>query len=221
MTNILFFSTRWFVSCLPFRYAWLPQIPRYLDQVFSQIEVGREKSTIYDKYRKPNFPREIQAIKLDECNATKLPFGCFVRQSGQREHSPEGNLTDGTQVKLPEGLCSPRPVCHTKLPAGSSGCTGLVLFTSLYLPRAVWFPVRGFYTKQRSSPWGRDLYVVYFSIFWALNQAVLHKYTAQIQPSHLISVAAPFMLCYLKIKVFFVATTSNIRINLLVKELVN
>ena len=112
MTNILFFSTRWFVSCLPFRYAWLPQIPRYLDQVFSQIEVGREKSTIYDKYRKPNFPREIQAIKLDECNATKLPFGCFVRQSGQREHSPEGNLTDGKEVKLPRD-CAPKGLTAT------------------------------------------------------------------------------------------------------------
>ena len=28
---------------------------------------------IYDEYQKPNFPREVQASKLDESSATKLP----------------------------------------------------------------------------------------------------------------------------------------------------
>ena len=33
-----------------------------------------------------------------------------------------------TEVKLPEGLCFPRPDCQTKLPVGSFGCTGRVGF---------------------------------------------------------------------------------------------
>ena len=47
-------------------------------------------------------------------------------------------------------------LCQTKLPVGSFGCTGRVLFTSLNLPRAVWF------IKHRSSLWGQGLYMVDF-----------------------------------------------------------
>ena len=33
----------------------------------------KDKIRIYDEYQKPNFPREVQASKLDESSATKLP----------------------------------------------------------------------------------------------------------------------------------------------------
>ena len=43
---------------------------------FSQIDWRKAKKEkihrIYDEYQKPNFPREIQATKLDESSATKL-----------------------------------------------------------------------------------------------------------------------------------------------------
>ena len=45
--------------------------------IFSQIDWRKAKKEkihrMYDEYRKPNFPREIQASKLDESGATKLP----------------------------------------------------------------------------------------------------------------------------------------------------
>ena len=76
--------------------------------ILSQIDCRKAKKEkihrIYDEYQKPNFPSEIQAGKLDESSATKLPLGNLVWQSGQGEHSPEGNLTEGTEVKLPEVL---------------------------------------------------------------------------------------------------------------------
>ena len=48
-----------------------------VDSVFlSQIDWRKAKKEkihrIYDEYQKPNFPREIQATKLDESSATKL-----------------------------------------------------------------------------------------------------------------------------------------------------
>ena len=45
--------------------------------MISQIDWRKAKKQkihlIYDEYRKPNFPREIQATKLDKSSATKLP----------------------------------------------------------------------------------------------------------------------------------------------------
>ena len=70
---------------------------------------------IQDQYWKLNFPREIQASKLDESSATKLPWGNLVWQSGQGEHSPEGNLT--------EGLCARGPEYRSQYPVGSFCCT--------------------------------------------------------------------------------------------------
>ena len=106
----------------------------YIIFIFSLIDwrkANKEKiHRIYNKYRKPNFPKEIQASKLDKSSATKLPYGNLVWQSGQGEQSPEGNLTE---VKLPEN------------------CTGRVLFTSLNFPREVCFPVQGLYAKDRFS----------------------------------------------------------------------
>ena len=47
------------------------------NNVLCQIDWRKAKKEkihrIYDEYRKPNFPREIQASKLDEYSATKLP----------------------------------------------------------------------------------------------------------------------------------------------------
>ena len=94
----------------------------YIIFIFSLIDwrkANKEKiHRIYNKYRKPNFPKEIQASKLDESSATKLPKENLVWQSGQGEHSPEGNLNEGAQVKLPEGLCSPRPDCRDQIARG-------------------------------------------------------------------------------------------------------
>ena len=74
------------------------------------------------------FPREIQGSNLDKSSATKLPLGNIVWQSGQGERS---NLTEGTDIKLLEGLCSSRPDGQTKFPVGSFGSAGRILFTSL------------------------------------------------------------------------------------------
>ena len=45
--------------------------------ILSQIDWRKAKKEkihrIYDEYQKPNFPSEIQAGKLDESSATKLP----------------------------------------------------------------------------------------------------------------------------------------------------
>ena len=45
--------------------------------IFTQIDWRKAKKEkihrIYDEYLKPIFPREIQANKLDESSATKLP----------------------------------------------------------------------------------------------------------------------------------------------------
>ena len=49
----------------------------FVEIILSQIDwrkAEKEKiHRIYDEYRKPDFPREIQASKLDESSAIKLP----------------------------------------------------------------------------------------------------------------------------------------------------
>ena len=69
----------------------------FVEIILSQIDWRKAKKEkihrIYDEYQEPNFPSEIQAGKLDESSATKLPSGNFVWQAGQGEHSPVGNLT--------------------------------------------------------------------------------------------------------------------------------
>ena len=87
----------------------------YLSKLFRKKE---KIHRIYDEYRKPDFPREIQASKLDESSATLVP-----------------------SVKLSSGLCSPWSDCQTKF-----GCTGLVLFTSLNFTCEIRFPVLVIYT---------------------------------------------------------------------------
>ena len=60
-------SSRYFVDNQCF-----PELRRlYLLKLTGERQ-RRKKSTVY-KYQKPNFPREIQASKLDESSATKRP----------------------------------------------------------------------------------------------------------------------------------------------------
>ena len=77
---------------------------KHIIHIFSQIDWRKAKNEkIHRIYMTNNRnlipPREIQAGKLDESSATKLPQGHLVWQSGQGEHSPEGNLTEGTEGK--------------------------------------------------------------------------------------------------------------------------
>ena len=70
---------------------------KHIIHIFSQIDWRKAKNEkIHRIYMTNNRnlipPREIQAGKLDESSATKLPQGHLVWQSGQGEHSPEGDL---------------------------------------------------------------------------------------------------------------------------------
>ena len=70
--------------------------------IFSQIDgrkAKKEKSNVY----MTSTGNLISLGKFNESSAIKLPEGNLVLQSGKGGHSPEGNLTMGTKVKLPEG----------------------------------------------------------------------------------------------------------------------
>ena len=67
----------------------------YIIFIFSLIDwrkANKEKiHRIYNKYRKPNFPKEIQASKFDKSSATKLPYGnleCAPRCLTARPNCP-------------------------------------------------------------------------------------------------------------------------------------
>ena len=126
----------------------------YLEHVISQIDWRREgkKSTIYmtstgnltspGKFKlvsktspmQPNFPLDILSGK-----GNTVPRAIWLME---KRSNCRGTV-------LPKAWL-PHQIARRQF------------FTSLNLPRAVWFPVRGLYTKQSSSAWGRDLCVVYF-----------------------------------------------------------